>query len=211
MSHPISVIIPHMKSREKFLSESCLPSVYRNDPGEVIVIMDEHLNAQEKRNDGFAKATRPFVFFCDDDVVLKPGAFEKMINALVSWKSYGFAYCDYERIVHPGVRFPYQPGRIIPGGNVFERLRYESPICTMSLIRHDAFPGFDVKLRRHQDRDLYLSILGNGWHPVYVPGVLVELHQIDECSITQNEPYEKWERYIEIKHKLPFRNKAYTE
>ena len=204
MGHQISVIIPHMERREEFLRTAVLPSIVKNLPNEIIVVANPSLNAQEKRNAGARAASQPFLFFCDDDVVLRERALEHFINAILINKSFGFTYSDWSVTVRPGVSYPYSPGVRKPDGDITKRLRYESPICTMSLIRKEAFPGFDEQLRRHQDRDLFLTILENGWGCRYVPGVQVEMHQIDD-SISTTEDYERWERYVELKHGLPFR------
>ena len=41
MANIVSVIIPTIECREKFLMEKCLPSVRNNDPNEVIVMVPE--------------------------------------------------------------------------------------------------------------------------------------------------------------------------
>lgn len=209
MGHQISVIVPHMECREEFLRTEVLPSIVKNLPNEIIVIADPKMNAQQKRNAGAKMATQPFLFFCDDDVVLRPRALEMFINAILTSDRIGFAYSDWNVMVHPGAKYPYQGGIRVPGGDIGQRLRYESPVCTMCLIRTAAFPGFDEQLGRHQDRDLFLTILKNGWACKYVPGVQVDLHQIDSASITQTENYDFWERYVELKHELPFRQPEY--
>jgi glycosyltransferase involved in cell wall biosynthesis len=209
MGYPISVIVPHMEARAEFLRHEVLPAIVRNHPSEIIVIADSSLNAQQKRNTGARAASQPFLFFCDDDAVLRDDALGKFLDAITLGDKYGFSYSNWSVIVHPGVKYPYNPGVRVPSGNIVERLKYESPLCSMCLIRREAFPGWDENLRRHQDRDLFLSIFRSGWSARFVPQVLVDLHQIDSSSITQTEDYELWERYIELKHGLPPRLPSY--
>ena len=66
---PISVIVPLSKNRRSFFENFVLPLIEANNPVEIIVNDDEG-RAPKKRNDGFKKSTQPFLFFCDDDILL---------------------------------------------------------------------------------------------------------------------------------------------
>ena len=56
-----------------------------------------------------------------------------------------------------------------------ERLRIMPYIHTTSLIRREAFPGFDESLKKFQDWDLYLTMLKNGYSGVWIPEVLYSI------------------------------------
>lgn len=196
---PISVVIPHVESRRDFLLNEALPSVLDNRPSEVIIESGSR-SAQKKRNDGAEKATQPFVFFHDDDVKMRSSCLEKMLIKLRENEKAGFVYCDFERVIHGGITFPYKSGVQVPGPSAVGRLRNESPICTMSLIRKEAFPGFDERIRREQDRDLFLGITKAGWGAEYIADVLIELHQIDQISITQTVPQGYWHIFVSRKY-----------
>lgn len=66
---PISVIVPLSKNRRDFFETMTLPLIEANDVNEIIVNDDEG-RAPKKRNAGFKKSTQPFIFFCDDDILL---------------------------------------------------------------------------------------------------------------------------------------------
>jgi glycosyltransferase involved in cell wall biosynthesis len=174
MKNPVSVVVPHLPSREEFFRRYCLPSIEENDPGEIFIVGDpERRGAPWARNRGAEKASEKWIFFCDDDVILSKGIFEKMAAAAEISSSFGYAYCNYMGIsiseyVHPnGKVFTHkaQPfdSRVLRTGNF---------ISTMSLIRRSVFPGFDESLPRLQDWDLWLTLLKYEIYGVHVDETL---------------------------------------
>jgi glycosyltransferase involved in cell wall biosynthesis len=184
VKHPVTVVIPTLRSREKFLYEHCLPSVMRNNPFEIVIIPDSTRNANENRNAGFKKATQPYIIFVDDDVVLEPGCLLEMLKAMDRDQGASFAYSSFRIEVADGVEWSSQKGDFFPGNFDHHRLRCGNYINTVSLIKTCDFPGFDPNIRRYQDWDLWLTIAGSGRHGVYVPKLLVTLHQIDRSITT---------------------------
>lgn len=201
MSFPVSVVIPHQESRRDFLKASCLPSVRRNDPAQIL-IQDGPGNACEKRNAGAVKATEQFLLFVDDDAVLKDGAIQTMMGALDWDLGATFAYSDVEMVLYPGVPYPHPGGRRSARPWNRDTLIWGNYVETTSLLRREAFPGFDPEIKRFQDWDLWLTISGQGHRGVYIPEVLLELHHFD-LGITASVPFQESFLAIKAKHRLP--------
>lgn len=197
MMFPISVIVPHKESRRAFLSEKCLPAIMENSPAEVIVIGGGD-TAGVKRNRGAAMTSQPFLFFCDDDIVLGIGCLERMFGMLQAHDDAAFVYSDREHVVHFGVKFPTGTGaaRAIPWNA--DRLRQGNYISMMSLIRSEAFPGFDPGIWRFEDWDLWLTIVERGGSGVWVNEILFESHHIDD-GLTMIES-DNWLEIVKGKH-----------
>lgn len=129
---------------------------------EVKLICQEHAGAPAARNRGFRESTGAFVLFCDADVSLHPRMIERMVTTLE---------------LHPEASYAYSSFRF--GWRTFDlfdfdahRLRESNYISTMSLIRREAFPGFDESLTRLQDWDLWLTMLDRANVGVWVPARL---------------------------------------
>lgn len=161
---PISVIVPSTKDekRTSFFSNFVLPLLEANRPSEIIII-DDPGSAPKKRNDGFDKSTQSYVFFCDNDILLPKNHLEKLWKALTDNPDKAYAYSGYYGIVLDKSNHPLRNNFITPTVPFDrERLIQSNYISTMSLIRRDKFPRFDEKLKRMQDYDLWLTMLGNG-------------------------------------------------
>lgn len=160
---PITVIIPLSKKREKFFYNITLPLIEANNPKEII-INDNPQRQGKKRNDCLDKATQPYVFFCDDDIILPANLLEDMYNVLIKQPSnVGYVYCGYKGIVlHPQTH-PMKGNFEIPtrhfDANSLRRGNYISP---MSLFVKDKLVKYDETLTRLEDWDLYLMLLDNG-------------------------------------------------
>jgi glycosyltransferase involved in cell wall biosynthesis len=197
---PISVVIPHRKSRSDWFRQHCLPSVHANDPAEIL-IEDREGGACEKRNAGAARATQRYLLFADDDSILLSGALREMMDALEGDPGASFAYSDTKMILYPGVPYPNPPGvRRAQPWNI-EALKKGNYVETMSLMRRDVFPGFDPGIQRFQDWDLWLTLAAAGHRGVYIPKVLFELHHFD-AGISASIPFEESLARIRRKHRL---------
>lgn len=198
---PISVIVPHDKKRKKFFDDFVFPLLEANMPAEIIINEDEG-TAPVKRNAGFLKSTQPYVFFCDNDILLPSSHLEKLYNAIKD-NNIAFAYSGYKAIVlhphnHPiGKNFEIKTIDYDP-----KRLRQGNFISTMSLIKRDKFPMFDESLKRLMDWDVYLTMLKNGDQGVAVYNNEFFAYYLDEgiTSNTNNEN-EALMKIIE-KHKI---------
>lgn len=161
---PISVIVPTTsdKIRTGFFDNFVFPLIEANHPMEIIVNDDPGV-APKKRNDAFDKSTQPYVFFCDNDILLPKNYLKKLLNPLKEDPAKAYAYSGYYGIVlenknHPLKRNYLSPTIPFDG----KRLKQRNYISTMSLIRRDRFPRFDESLKRMQDYDLWLTMLRNG-------------------------------------------------
>ncbi len=204
MIHPVSVIIPTIESRQVFLANFCLPSVWANYPAEVFVVGGSSMNANEKRNAGVRAATQPYLLFVDDDSVLMAEAIQRLMDAMygdaaVAFGGYKYNTNEYSANFKTKLKLP--PGEIFPGKWNYERLKRENYIDTTSLIRADRFPGFDPAIRRFQDWDLWLTMAARGCRGAYVPYCVVEKYVIDE-NISARIPEAEAREAIVRKHGL---------
>lgn len=177
----ISVIIPayqHAKTLER-----CLDAVLGQtlQPKEIIVVddgsTDETLKVLEPyrtrgvqvysqknqgsnpaRNRGFELSSGSRIIFLDSDAVMQPQMLEKLSRALDDYPEANFSYSAF--------RFGWKRFRSFPfDANRLKKMNY---IHTSALIRREAFPGFDEKIKRFQDWDLWLTILDRGGKGVFV-------------------------------------------
>jgi glycosyltransferase involved in cell wall biosynthesis len=182
---PVSVIIPLSKKRREFFHDMVLPLIEANNPIEIIINDDEG-NAPKKRNDGFAKSTQPFLFFCDDDILLPANYIPSLLKALKDHPDVGFAYTGYHGIILHPENHPMHGNFEIPAieFNV-QALKYGNYISTMSLMRRELFCGWDEKLKRLQDWSLWLTIVERGAKGILVPSQTFYAYYLDS-GITSN-------------------------
>lgn len=197
---PVSVVIPHRKDREDWFIKNCLPQVIENNPAEIIT-EDWEGGACEKRNIGAAKATQPYLLFVDDDSFLYEFALADMYRALEADKGATFAYSDARHVMYPGVPYPNGDGvrKAMPWD--FETLKRGNYVETMSLMRREAFIGFDSTIKRFQDWDLWLTLGSKGHRGIYIPKTLFELHHFD-VGISASIPFEESLAAIRKKHRI---------
>jgi hypothetical protein len=208
--YPVSVIVPAIPERKQFRERFGFPSIRANDPAELIVEHDEHpfKGANALRNAGAKRATQELLAFVDDDVVLATDFLRVMCHALLENPSAGYAYCDSTEIVFPGAPISYGRGsHQRPGDFDPKRLCKSNYISTMSVVRRTVFPGFDAEIRRLQDWDLWLTMLGKGVYGIYVPQCLFWNCHID-VGITAREPKDFWHKKIIAKHATTMRRHA---
>lgn len=189
---PISVIIPttNDKIRKNFFENYVFPLIEANEPIEIIV-NNNFGNAPKKRNDGFDKSTQPYVFFCDNDILLPKNHLKKLFQALNDNPNAAYAYSGYIGIVVDNKTHPLKQNFTIPtipfNG---ERLKQGNYISTMSLMRRELFPRFDEKLKRLQDYDLWLTLLSQGHKGVAVQNNEFYAYYLDK-GITSNQNSER--------------------
>jgi len=189
---PISVIVPMSEKRKHFFYNFVYPLLEANRPAEIIV-NSNFGGAPKKRNDGFDKSTQPYVFFCDDDILLAADYFKKLYDLLQKNPNKAYAYTGYYGIVMHPETHPLKNNFQIPSIPFnAERLRQGNFISTMSLVRREAFPRFDESLKRLQDWDLWLTMLENGHEGVLLEGKenMYHAYYLDE-GITSNSNNEQ--------------------
>src|SRR5258706_4315344 len=129
---PISFIIPLSSKRRDFFENFVRPLLEANRPAEII-INDNVGGAPQKRNDGFAKSTQPYVFFCDDDILLRKDTLEKLYKLLQDNPTKAYAYTGYHGIVMHPQTHPMHGNFKIPSVPFnAERLKQSNYISTMA-------------------------------------------------------------------------------
>ncbi len=130
--------------------------------GKVTVIKKEHAGAPVARNTGAREASGEFLLFLDADVILRSDALELFVRALQNNSRAAFAYSSF--------KFGFKT--FLGQAWDSERLKKRNFAHTTSLLRRDAFPGFDEALARFQDWDLWLTIADRGGRGVFISEVL---------------------------------------
>lgn len=90
---------------------------------------------------------------------------EKMVQTLEAHKEVAYVYSSF--------RFGWKTFRLWPFDET--KLRQNNFIHTTSLLRRAYFPGFDEKINRLQDWDLWLTILERGGRGAWIPEVLFQV------------------------------------
>jgi glycosyltransferase involved in cell wall biosynthesis len=123
--------------------------------------------APAARNRGRREAQGDFLLFCDADAVLKPEALEEMLKALKSNPEASYAYSSFYWGKKLFKLWPFDS----------EKLKKMPCIHTMSLIRKKDFPkeGWDEKIKKLQDWDLWLTMLENGHKGVFIDKILIKI------------------------------------
>ncbi len=124
----------------------------------ITYVHQENLGAPVARNRGFRLSTGGLVIFWDADVIAEPFMLEKLEVALHDQPEASWSYSSFWW------------GRRLFQGHPFDvqTLRSQNYIHTTSLIRREAFPGFDESLVRFQDWDLWLTMSEQGKTGVFV-------------------------------------------
>lgn len=168
-----SVIIVDDGSTDN-LDEVLQPYLNEGDIGQcrLRVVRQKHAGSNTARNNGAKQATAEFIIFCDADIVMKPTMLEKMYRALQANPKAAYVYSPF--------RFGFKIFRLWPFSP--EKLKQMPYIHTTSLIRRQDFPGFslfggcsfgwDEKIQRLQDWDLWLTMLRQGKTGIWIPEVL---------------------------------------
>lgn len=159
----VSIIIP-LRAGDEVLP-CCFDSIRAQElRGRVeyeVIVEESAGNACVNRNAGAAKARGDILLFCDADIELAPAFLVSMVDALTMNPDAAYAYCRYDR---KGALTGLEGG----GGFDREELMRRNYISTMSPIRTERFLGFNEKLRRLQDWELWLRMLSVGWYGVFV-------------------------------------------
>lgn len=190
MSSRISVIIPTYQHGRTL--GACLDSLFQQtrQPDEIIVVnngsTDDTLSrlapyldkityidfqknhgAPAARMAGFQRSTGSLLFFCDADVVAEPTMLATLEQALDAHPEASYAYSSFFWGRRRFASRAFDP----------EALRQNNYVNTMSLIRREHFPGFDLSLKRFQDWDLWLTMLEQGHTGIFVEAFLFTAQQ----------------------------------
>ncbi|AYJ79300.1 hypothetical protein AN286_03805 [Aliarcobacter cryaerophilus ATCC 43158] len=206
---PVSVVLVVIKSRLEFVNAFVLPSIEANNPAEIIIIDDEDLSNQEKRNKGARQATQKYLFICDDDVIMPANHLKILYKTLEYNQKYAFAYTDYQAIVmdpetHPIGKNYYHKSKEFS----LEELIFKNYIDTCSLVKKEFFPYFDPDIKRFQDWDLWLTIALKGHQGIYVKETGIIKYYLDEGITSKKSSYIISQNIVLKKHNLS--NKFYV-
>lgn len=157
---PLEVIIANDGSTDEF--DKVVEKVRAKINLDIKIITQKHQGASTARNRGFVEAVGQYVIFWDADTIADPRMLEKMFAALENNPDKSYAYSQF--------RFGWKKMPSHPFDA--EMLRKNNYIDTVSLIRRADFTGFDEKLKRFQDWDLWLTLLEKNKTGVFVPEVL---------------------------------------
>lgn len=176
MAKDTAVIIPVRRGGSPEITlRSLARQTYRHF--DVIISWDEGRGASWARNRGAEMAgTASFLLFCDDDIDWYPDALDRLAGALLSHPEAAFSFGTWGDHQRSSVGMPFSA----------ENLRHDNYISTMSLIRREAFPGWDESIQRLQDWDLWLTIAGKNLIGVQCGAVLFRTKERD--GITHNGP-----------------------
>jgi glycosyltransferase involved in cell wall biosynthesis len=140
----------------------------------VFIIHQKNMGAPSARNAGRKKANGDYLFFCDSDVVLLPQTLETMKKTLDNHPEVSFVYSSFMWGRKLFKLWPYDA----------EKLKRMPYINTMSLIRTKDFPfsGWDEKLKKLQDWDLWLTMREEGKLGYFIDQVLFQVAPGGEIS-----------------------------
>ena len=176
----IYVIVPtRMAEGEPACLASLRKQTYKNI--EIIVSRDkDKKGASWARNQGRINAKGKYLFFCDDDIELKPIMLEVLLTKL-RYSQASISYCNYDRVGELTGKVKGLPWDV-------EKLKIENYISTMSLIKAKDFPaeGFDENLERFQDWDLWLRMAEQGKYGVHTNETLFNAYY-DTGNISCNK------------------------
>ena len=204
---PVSFVVPLSPKRRDFFENFVLPLLEANKPAEIIV-NDNTGGAPKKRNDGFEKSTQPYVFFCDDDILLRKDTLQNLYTLLQKNPDKAYAYTGYHGIVMHPQTHPMRGNFKIPSLPFDgERLKKGNYISTMALVRRECLPTpkpFDENLKRLQDWDVWLTMFENGHEGILLPDDknMYHAYYLDE-GITSNGNNETENLMVVLKkHKM---------
>lgn len=161
------------------------------------IIKQKHEGAAAARNNGFQHSKGEFLLFSDDDIIFKPNFLDRLVKALENNLEKSYAYCGFEI-----------DGKVL-GMEPFnaDRLKKQNYISGISLIRRNRFPGWDPKIKRLQDWDLWLTMLKKEDYGILVPEILFSTSRVTS-TISDDTGLKGWTNLqayevVKKKHALP--------
>lgn len=157
----ITAVITRRKGEsDEIALQSLLKQTYRGL--EIVRIEDtEGKGANWARNEGFRRVKTPYVLFSDNDIAWKLDAVKSLYRTLKESPEASYAYGAYSW------EFPGKTELKLACKEQWSEERLKdfakgNIVSTMTLVRSQDFPGFDEKLRKFQDWDVWLTMLEQG-------------------------------------------------
>ena len=162
-------------------------------------------NGNKARNFGFSRMSAEEVVFFDADNFMETRFLEVLHGALEFDEEADFAYCDRINFGEGDVSwYPESMGRWRSKPLDPVLLKEGNYIDLASLLRASCFPGFDEKLRRFQDWDLWLNVvLKQGRQGRYISKPLF-YYRVHKGSVTKREDRNRAVWHIRRKYRLGF-------
>lgn len=126
----------------------------------------ENQGASAARNRGARIAKGEYLIFCDADIIMSPQMLGSMLKTLKNNPNSSFCYSSFIWGRKKFTLWPYDA----------RKLKQMPYINTASLIRKEHFPGFDEKLKRFQDWDLWLTMSERGYKGVWLDQILYKVN-----------------------------------
>lgn len=184
----VSIVIP---TRRSDVPLEALKTLYNQSYTDldIIIVPDRGKGANWARNRGFKQVINEYVIFSDYDILWEPEAIEKMVLSIgESSYCYGWSIIDGKTI---GRRdFDY------------ELLKESNYIPTPCLIKSSDFVGFDEKVQRFQDWDLWLSMGKQGFYGKFIDVKIFETTLSPKGITNGGIPLKESVELIKKKHKL---------
>ena len=200
---PVDVIVPHKTSRTVFFHHYTLPSIKAQRPSRII-IKDGPGGACQKRNEGVKEATAPYVFLCDDDLVLSAGFLERSVYTLEGSRlPVAYTYSDWIQVPLPGCMDPPLTHAQYVTVPEFEHFpMHERGGVDFMVCRRECFQDFDENVKRYQTWDWMLSMKKAGFHGKKIPGHNIVSFMMDRgiTTGTSQEDSTASRLYIQRKH-----------
>lgn len=118
------------------------------------------LNAQKTRNFGLEKSSGKYIIFLDADDYFEKNCIERMQIEMEKNESLYLVYSDRYNIGNKEIIDKYDFEEISRTREYdYDVLQYFNYISLPSLIRKEMFIGFDEKIKRFQDWDVWLTFL----------------------------------------------------
>ncbi len=125
----------------------------------------ENKGSNPARNRGAKIAKGKYLLFCDADIIMKPEMLKIMLDALKNNPKASYTYSSFKYGCKIFKLWPFDA----------EKLKQMPYIHTTSLIHKEHFFGFDEKIKRLQDWDLWLTIFEQGHTGIWIDQILFKV------------------------------------
>lgn len=187
---PLEIVVVNDGSTDNYKeAKKKIQLEYCNKEENIDILFIEQVNsgAPSARNRGFRACSGDFVIFWDADIIGQSDMLERMYIALEQATDCSYAYSQF--------RFGFKKIKSAPFSA--DTLKKNNYISTMSLIRRKDVVPFDESLKRFQDWDMWLTMLGQKKIGIFIPFVLFRVITGFRSGISSWLP--------SFVYKLPFR------